>query len=100
MCLSNLKQLGTAFQMYASDNDGFFPAPITNYGASGGRVPPTWVTGDPNNSSAFVDSGGIYPYVKQRGNGGLNNSSRAPTPHPRRPAGRSDTLARPDRTTL
>lgn len=73
MCLSNLKQLGISFQMYASDYDGNFPAPITNFGASGGRVPPTWVTGDPNNSSAFVDSGGIYPYVKQRGNGGLSN---------------------------
>ena len=72
-CLSNLKQLGTAFAMYASDYDGNYPAPITNYGAKGGIVPPTWVSGDPNNATTFIDQGGIFPYVKQRGNGGMGN---------------------------
>src|SRR5450432_2383849 len=67
-CLSNLKQLGLGFLMYASDNDGYFPAPITNYGAKDG-APPTWVTGDPNAiaGAGFQDSGGIFPYIKQRG---------------------------------
>lgn len=75
VCLSNMKQLGTAFSMYASDYDGNFPAPITNYGAKGGSIPPTWVTGDPtaSNKTGFVDKGGIFPYVKQRGNGGASN---------------------------
>ncbi|HLK56217.1 MAG TPA: DUF1559 domain-containing protein [Chthonomonadaceae bacterium] len=74
-CLSNLKQLGLAFLMYASDYDGNFPAPITNYGASHGAIPPTWVVGDPSapSSAPFVDKGGIYPYVKERGNGGTSN---------------------------
>jgi prepilin-type N-terminal cleavage/methylation domain-containing protein/prepilin-type processing-associated H-X9-DG protein len=71
-CQSNLKQLGTAFIMYASDYDGNFPAPITNLGAKYGP-PPTWVTGNPANNKHFVDDGGIYPYVKQRGNGGASN---------------------------
>jgi prepilin-type N-terminal cleavage/methylation domain-containing protein len=74
-CLSNMKQLGLGFLMYASDYDGNFPAPITNYGAKGGATPPTWVTGDPNAiaGAGFKDSGGIFPYIKQRGNGGSGN---------------------------
>jgi prepilin-type N-terminal cleavage/methylation domain-containing protein/prepilin-type processing-associated H-X9-DG protein len=76
-CLSNMKQLGLGFLMYASDYDGNFPAPITNYGSgpSFTSVPPTWVTGDPGAiaGSGFKDSGGIFPYIKQRGNGGTTN---------------------------
>ena len=72
-CQSNLKQISIAFSLYASDNDGYYPAPITNFGASGGAIPPTWVTGDPTSTTGFVDKGGIYPYVKQRGNGGSTN---------------------------
>jgi prepilin-type N-terminal cleavage/methylation domain-containing protein/prepilin-type processing-associated H-X9-DG protein len=91
-CLSNLKQLGLAFLMYATDYDGDFPAPITNYGAPKGTnvIPPTWTTGDPSapSTSTFVDKGGIYPYVKQRGNGGASNvfacpdAQAAPTGNP------------------
>ena len=80
-CQSNEKQLGTAFLMYASDYDGAFPAPITNYGAPKGKnvLPPTWITGDPANPTlSGFDKGGIFPYVKQRGNGGAANVFACP----------------------
>jgi prepilin-type N-terminal cleavage/methylation domain-containing protein len=73
-CLSNLKQLGVAFFMYAGDNDDNLPAPITN---SGGATPPTWVIGT-SGGTLFNDRGGIYPYVKQRGNGGSTNVFACP----------------------
>ncbi len=76
MCASNLKQLGLAFQLYGNDNDGYFPAPITNYGSGPSHleVPPTWVTGQPGPANVpYSDAGGIFPYVKQRGNGGTTN---------------------------
>ena len=74
MCQSNLKQLGLAFSLYGNDNDGAYPAPITNYGSpqGSGVIPPTWVTGIPG-AAAYSDAGGIYPYIKQRGNGGTTN---------------------------
>ncbi len=83
VCLSNMKELGLAFQMYGGDNDDNFPAPITNKGIAGNSattpvIPPTWVTGDPNNASKFSDAGGIYPYVKQRNNGGAQNMFGCP----------------------
>lgn len=73
-CLSNLKQLGLAFFMYATDNDDNLPAPITNFG---GATPPTWVIGT-SGGTLFNDRGGIYPYVKQRGNGGASNIFACP----------------------
>jgi prepilin-type N-terminal cleavage/methylation domain-containing protein len=84
VCLSNLKQLGLAFNMYASDYDGCYPAPITNYGTAHGAIPPTWITGTPGQYIGFKDDGGIYPYVKQRGNGGASNvfSCADATPQP------------------
>ena len=89
VCLSNLKELGLAFQLYGGDNDDNFPAPITNFGAKGSTaaapvIPPTWSTGDPNNTTKYVDAGGIYPYVKQRNNGGAQNMYGCPdaTPTP------------------
>lgn len=74
MCQSNLKQLGLGFALYSNDNDGAYPAPITNYGSGPSRleVPPTWVTGIPG-ATTYSDAGGIYPYIKQRGNGGTTN---------------------------
>jgi len=77
-CLSNLKQLGLGFLQYATDYDGDFPAPITNYGTKNNAIPPTWTTGDSANTTSFVDKGGIYPYVKQRGNGGSGNVYSCP----------------------
>lgn len=73
-CLSNQKQLGIAFMMYAGDWDDNLPAPITN---KGGATPPTWVIGT-SGGTLFNDRGGIYPYVKQRGNGGPNNMFACP----------------------
>jgi prepilin-type N-terminal cleavage/methylation domain-containing protein/prepilin-type processing-associated H-X9-DG protein len=73
MCQSNLKQLGLAFIQYASDYDGYYPMPITNLGAKNNIVPPTWVSGNPASTTSYQDEGGIWPYVKQRGNGGLTN---------------------------
>lgn len=74
MCQSNLKQLGLAFSLYGNDNDGAYPAPITNYGSPqrSGVIPSTWVTGIPG-AAAYSDAGGIYPYIEQRGNGGTTN---------------------------
>lgn len=74
VCLSNLKQLGTAFFMYAGDWEDTLPAPITN---KGGALPPTWVIGT-SGGPVFNDKGGIYPYVKQRGNGGSQNIFACP----------------------
>lgn len=75
MCQSNLKQLGLAFLQYASDYDGNFPAPITNFTPA---IPATWITGNPAVTTGYQDSGGIWPYVKQRGNGGLSNVFSCP----------------------
>ena len=86
MCQSNLKQLGLAFLQYASDYDGCFPAPITNLGSGTAAhpvIPPTWVTGDPKGTS-YADQGGIWPYVKQRGNAGTTNVFGCPDAHSRR----------------
>ena len=86
VCLSNMKELGLAFQMYGGDNDDNFPAPITNYtkNSDPNWIPPTWVAGDPHRTDKFVDAGGIYPYVKQRNNAGAQNMYGCPnaTRHP------------------
>src|SRR3712207_1141350 len=46
-CQSNLKQIGTAFQMYATDYDGTFPSPGgKSFAAAGDSARPigtTWV---------------------------------------------------------
>ena len=70
-CQSNMKQFGTAFELYATDYDGFLPNP-------GGRS----ISGIPNGNAWYsaswqngqvTDSGqGIYPYLKQRGNASNN----------------------------
>ena len=80
-CQSNLKQLGLAFLQYASDYDGCIPTCVTNQNANG-FIPATWVYGtvttNANGSKTFQDAGGIFPYVKQRGNGGASNMWACP----------------------
>jgi len=74
-CQSNLKQLGLAFQQYASDNNRRYPY-AANYQAWGNGG--SWVAGtnmsatagiqppyDPTGSTADVEKGAIYPYVKE-----------------------------------
>ncbi len=87
-CQSNFKQLGLAFVLYSNDYDGSLPAPITNNYAPnsippGAPPPPTWIIGQVVDAGGNVltgsatgtyrDVGGIYPYIKQRGNGGASN---------------------------
>ena len=83
VCASNEKQLGVAFLEYASDFDGTFPAPITQDTVLAGSVAPaTWVYGQilhiQGGGYRYVDRGGIFPYVKQRGNGGVSNVFACP----------------------
>lgn len=64
-CASNLRQLGMAFLLYASDWEGLFPPP------GGPRVDNAWVQS--SGPGLGKDVGGIWPYVRQRGNGGSGN---------------------------
>ncbi len=87
-CQSNLKQMGTAFAMYASDYDGIFPnpggtlSPAVNLGGcpqpgvSASTICNSWLLS--KGTGLGQDIGGIWPYVKQRGNGGLNNVYACP----------------------
>jgi prepilin-type N-terminal cleavage/methylation domain-containing protein/prepilin-type processing-associated H-X9-DG protein len=78
MCQSNLKQMGTAFAMYASDYDGMFPSPG---GISFGRtIQSAWLLS--SGTGLGRDIGGIYPYVKQRGNAGQSNVWSCPNALP------------------
>ena len=80
-CASNFKQLGIAFALYASDYDGTFPMPITNFSYTGNNFSATWVVGNvtcANGTCNYKDAGGIGPYVKQRGNGGASNVFACP----------------------
>ncbi len=73
-CVSNLKQIGLAFLQYTSDNDGNLPMPVTNTFSAG--ISGTWVNGVTTGTSpnqTYQDVGGIFPYVKARGNGGSGN---------------------------
>ncbi len=75
VCSSNMRQMGIAYLMYASDYDGHGPSP-------GGRnfsghpdpnfTPPAWSVMAFRNGR-WIDIGGLYPYIKQRGRGGSQN---------------------------
>jgi prepilin-type N-terminal cleavage/methylation domain-containing protein len=82
-CMSNLRQLGTAFALYAADYDGYFPLPgESGFGNWDHRIGPFWFgTALPN------DPLGISPYVRQRGNGGANNVWGCPNAVPSLVAG-------------
>lgn len=80
MCQSNLKQLGTAFLMYTADHDGVLPCPGGTFRTSawpGGIViQSAWLLS--SSTGLGKDLGGIWPYVRQRGNGGPNNVYSCP----------------------
>ena len=59
LCLSNCKQLGTAFQAYVDDNDGRYPGD----GMVG--APAGWIIA-PAHYDLHVDTGALFPYVKNR----------------------------------
>jgi len=84
MCQSNLKQLGTAFAMYATDYDGVFPSPGGTFQSSswpGGRtIQNAWLLS--SGTGLGKDIGGIWPYVKQRGNAGMSNVYSCPNALP------------------
>lgn len=60
-CVSNLRQLGTAFLMYATDYDDLFPCPGggTQLISSGASPATGWIQSYADNTL-----GGIFPYVK------------------------------------
>lgn len=70
MCSSNLRQLGQAFAMYASDMDGRFPSP-GGHRTLLGEIGSGWISN--TGPGLGKDNGGIWPYVRQRGNGGMAN---------------------------
>jgi prepilin-type processing-associated H-X9-DG protein len=66
-CQSNLKQLGKAFVIYATDYSGRFPAPGGYEGGlRGPMVKSAWVTS--MGTGLGKDIGGLWNYVMQRGN--------------------------------
>jgi prepilin-type N-terminal cleavage/methylation domain-containing protein/prepilin-type processing-associated H-X9-DG protein len=73
-CQSNLKQFGIAFAIYASDYDGLYPTPGGRSVTGCGSNYTAWYSATRDTTTnAVTDSGqGIYPYLKQRGNGGSN----------------------------
>jgi prepilin-type N-terminal cleavage/methylation domain-containing protein len=65
-CLSNLRQLGIAWMMYADDNHGFLPEsyPVSN--------PDVWVQGDMTkvsdvSNAALIKAGKLFPYNRTVG---------------------------------
>jgi len=59
LCLSNCKQLGTAFQSYVDDYDGVYPGDGI-VGETNG-----WIIA-PDHYVIYVERGGVFPYVKNR----------------------------------
>jgi prepilin-type N-terminal cleavage/methylation domain-containing protein/prepilin-type processing-associated H-X9-DG protein len=63
-CLSNQKQMGTAFLLYASDFDDYFPTPgggTRLIDPANGPVANGWIQ-----DLADGSGGGVWPYVKSR----------------------------------
>lgn len=69
-CVSNLKQLGLAFQQYYNDNDE--TGPLVRDGSGGANVPDGWVLmktfGNSSTPAVYdVTKGSLYAYVKSAG---------------------------------
>ncbi|MDX1930994.1 MAG: DUF1559 domain-containing protein [Capsulimonadales bacterium] len=85
MCQSNMKQLGIAFLMYASDYDGKFPNPggrtvSAGQGLANSSPQTSWVAWfrNPANGNRWEQTGGIWPYVKQRSPNNAQNVYACP----------------------
>jgi prepilin-type N-terminal cleavage/methylation domain-containing protein len=65
-CLSNLRQLATAFDMYTSDWDDTYPGATNGMGGSGTYGGWVWYAsfGPPTSGYFDVTRGSLYPYVK------------------------------------
>jgi prepilin-type N-terminal cleavage/methylation domain-containing protein/prepilin-type processing-associated H-X9-DG protein len=64
-CLNNMKQLTLGWTLYDGDNDGQIPKNWC-WGASGGSLPGSWVTGDVTftNDANGITQGTLYHYTK------------------------------------
>jgi prepilin-type N-terminal cleavage/methylation domain-containing protein/prepilin-type processing-associated H-X9-DG protein len=58
LCLSNCKQLGTAFQTYVDDNDGRYPGDGVYPELAG------WVISPQKEYNIQVEQGALFPYVR------------------------------------
>jgi prepilin-type N-terminal cleavage/methylation domain-containing protein/prepilin-type processing-associated H-X9-DG protein len=65
-CLSNLRQLGTAIEMYTTDYDERYPGAPNGNGGSGQYGGWVWYAqfGQPGPGYFDVTRGGLYPYTK------------------------------------
>lgn len=71
-CLSNIKQLGTSFAMYVSENDDVLPVPNYEAGvAAGDSIAFGWTGEAPAPSQAYAENytlrSALMPYVKSGG---------------------------------
>jgi len=64
-CLSNLKQIGLAANMYVQDNDEVLPN-LTG-GTQGEGMTGGWIYYDHFSGAMDVTKGSLYPYVKNKG---------------------------------
>ncbi len=64
VCVSNVKQLQLAFEMYLSDNNDSFPTNKNNLPGPSAQ-PGSWVVGNVQTDTSFTNltKGSLYPYV-------------------------------------
>ena len=69
-CMSNLRQVGLAVNLYSDDNKGFFPANVNGGSSAGGWVE-GWLSWDPGNTDNTnthkLLNGKIGPYTRNLG---------------------------------
>jgi len=67
-CASNLRQLGTAFELYVGDWDDTYPGATNGNGGSGVYGGWVWYAafGQPTKGYFDVTRGSLYPYTKNR----------------------------------
>lgn len=87
-CMSNLKQFGAAFAMYASDYDGLYPNPGGRGVVGNTTNGAAWYSAERDTTTNAITSAGqgegVFPYLKQRGNS-TNNVWACPNSIPGAP---------------